>query len=356
MKKLILCISGMLLLTSLRLCAQDDLRIGMTTDEFKAKLPGVLPEKLDFNSSLILKEKLYDMDGQWNFSFSGSKLFSAEYIGKSEIITEEGFKKWTGSAKQIIDDYKKIYGKPDQYETGTLSFFDRNNNAYHEIIGKREVFYEAIWKTKTEDIKISCDFRSNYYEEFKENAPNGPNEWYNYHFQISHSLLPNAVDVGAGKKGRFWPGMDVNEFAKVFPTLFPDGVNVSGQWGREQELYGLKGGWAYQFENGKLSWIHYDKYFDEINEKNFNLCLSATDKLIADYTKKYGKPDTTITGNTKYVDPYEKHHWGYDVKEVRWKNVNGMKIKIEFTFMGGKGDYHFLVVINYFDKDYLYYD
>jgi len=150
--------------------------------------------------------------------------------------------------------------------------------------------------------------------------------------------------------------MDVSAFAKVFPALFPKGVKMSGQWHREQELYGLSGSWAYQFEDGLLKWFLFDKYIDEINDINFKKCLFAANQLIKDYTKQYGKPDTIFTGNTSFVDPYIKSHWGYDVIEAQWYNVNGMKIKIEFTFMGGKGDYHFLVKINYFDKNYPYFD
>jgi len=205
-------------------------------------------------------------------------------------------------------------------------------------------------------ITISSDYRSNYYEEFKEGLPNGPTEWYNYAFCIKYTSLAAANAVKAVDAGRFYLGMDVNDFGKVFPELFPNGVGLTGQWGREEKLYGLNGSWAYRFENGKLNWMHYDKYIDEINDTNFNKCLSATKQLLKDYTKQYGKPDTTIIGNTHFIDPYKKHHWGYDVLEARWKDYKGMKIKVEFTFMGGKGDYHFLVVINYFDKNYPYYD
>jgi len=121
-------------------------------------------------------------------------------------------------------------------------------------------------------------------------------------------------------------------------------------------LYSLPGEWGFRFENNKLNWIHFDKYINEIEKPNFDKCLKVTKKLINDYTKTFGKPDTTIIGDTTFIDPIVKHHWGYNVIEARWNNYKGMKIKVEFTFFGGKGEYHFIVIINYFDKTYPYFD
>jgi hypothetical protein len=151
-------------------------------------------------------------------------------------------------------------------------------------------------------------------------------------------------------------GMSMEEFQALYPktksALYQNTTTLSIQ----DTLYNLPGQWGYRFDNNKLNWIHFDKYIDEINQRNFDLCVSASQEIIKNFTKAYGKPDTLITGNTNFIDPYQKHHWGYDVIEARWKEVSGMKIKVEFTFMGGKGEYHFLVVINYFEKNYPYFE
>jgi len=151
-------------------------------------------------------------------------------------------------------------------------------------------------------------------------------------------------------------GMSPDSVKKIYPGMKESRYENSVTLSRKDNLYGLEDEWGYRFENGKLDWIYFDKYLDTLTEKNFKLYLTTTKKIIIDYTKAYGKPDTTITGNTKFIDPYKKHHWGYDVLEARWNNYRGMKIKVEFTFMGGKGEYHFLVKINYFDKEYPYFD
>lgn len=151
-------------------------------------------------------------------------------------------------------------------------------------------------------------------------------------------------------------GMTINEVMKLYPNSKSDTIGNEITLSRTENLYGLNDTWGYRFKEGKLDWIFFHKYIKDINSSNFNECLKATKKLIEDYTKAYGKPDTTITGNTTFIDPYVKKHWGYDVLEARWKNYNDMKIKIEFTFMGGKGDYNLLVQIHYFGKNYPYYD
>jgi hypothetical protein len=356
MKKICFNCFVLMLFITMNIFSQDVIYIGMSTEEFNEKMPGILPNENLYCKNLYLQEKLFGMDGNWSFNIYNNKLISANYIGNNNIYNEEEFNKWTESAKLIIDDYRKIYGKPLKYETGTNKYLDRNNLKYKNSIGKREVFYEAMWESNSQIIFISCDYRSNYYNEYDKEISNGPIEWYNYSFSITYSYKQGKKDIKQVDTGRFYLGMDVKDFAKVFPTLFPNGVKISGQWGRDQQLYGLDGSWSYQFEDGKLTWIHFQKYKNEINETNFNMCLSATEKLIDDYTKLYDKPDTVIIGNKSFLDPIKNHHWGYDVMEARWKNTNGQKIKIEFTFMGGKGEYSFLVIINFFDKDYPYYD
>lgn len=151
-------------------------------------------------------------------------------------------------------------------------------------------------------------------------------------------------------------GMTMEEVNKIYPGLKSGTYENTTTLERPVNLYGLDDAWGYRFEGEKLTWIFFHKYIDELNDTNFKKCLSATKHIIKDYTVLYGDPDTTITGDTTFIDPYKKHHWGYDVIEARWKNYNNMKVKVEFTFMGGKGEYHFLVSINYFDKNYPYFE
>lgn len=166
-------------------------------------------------------------------------------------------------------------------------------------------------------------------------------------------MLAFSQESGCGKAKI---GMGLKDVKKLYPNARESKYEKEITLTKEDTLHGLISSWGLNFTDDKLKWMLFSKYIGELNDENFKKCLKATKDIIADYTKCYGEPDELITGNQKYVDPYKKKHWGYDVIEARWKNVNGEKMKVEFTFMGGKGVYQFLVVINHFHKDYPYYE
>ena len=169
-------------------------------------------------------------------------------------------------------------------------------------------------------------------------------------------ILALIVSVQQYAQQEVFIGMSIEQVKKIFPDAEESHYENTTTLTWKATFYGLEDNIGYRFEEGKLNWIFFHKYISEINEENFNKCLIAAQQIIADYSKTCGEPDTTIIGDTTFIDPYKKRHWGYDVIQARWKNYKNMKIKVEFTFFGGKGEYHFIVSINCFDKDYPYYD
>jgi len=150
-------------------------------------------------------------------------------------------------------------------------------------------------------------------------------------------------------------GMSDSEILIIFPDLEKTSYENTTTYTRPDTIYGLDSEWGYKFENNSLNWIYFMRYEENLNEENFKAYLEATQRLIKDYAKIYGIPDSLIQGDMEYKDPYVEHHWGYDVLEARWYDADGMKIKIRFIFMGGKGEYHFLLTIDMFDKSYSYF-
>lgn len=151
-------------------------------------------------------------------------------------------------------------------------------------------------------------------------------------------------------------GMTLDEVKKIYPNAKAETYEKTITLSVPVSFFGIDDFWGLRFENNKLNWIFFHKYTDEINEINFKKSLQATRKIIKEFTASFGKPDSSNIGDTLFKDPYKNKHWGYDVIEAYWKNHKGMKCKIEFTFMGGKGEYHFLVSINIFDKSYPYFN
>ncbi len=150
-------------------------------------------------------------------------------------------------------------------------------------------------------------------------------------------------------------GMSEAELQSEFKNLEQSTYENTVTYTRPDTLYGLDSEWGYKFEDHKLNWIYFMRYEDELTDANFKSYLEACEKLIKDYTRIYGVPDSIINGDKTFKDPYIERHWGYDVLEARWYDADGMKIKIRFTFMGGKGEYHFILTIDMFDKSYPYF-
>lgn len=64
MKILHICILCLLFLITPCLFAQEAVYIGMPADEFKTKLPGILPDTVIYNGDLYLREMLNGIDGR----------------------------------------------------------------------------------------------------------------------------------------------------------------------------------------------------------------------------------------------------------------------------------------------------
>lgn len=153
-------------------------------------------------------------------------------------------------------------------------------------------------------------------------------------------------------------GMSLKEARSLAPDLFEGGINQSGKYQIKDTINGLSGEWGYTFEHDTLTWVHFSFYIndeEQLNEENFNKCLKTTEQLIEEYISKYGNPDEMIEGDKFFKDPYKERHWGYNVIEARWI-TDFEKVKVEFSFFGGKGQYFFQIIINHFRLGYPYFD
>ena len=168
-------------------------------------------------------------------------------------------------------------------------------------------------------------------------------------------ILYISNNLYSQEKDKIFIGMTMSEFKNIYPDVIPANAASTGQWGRADTLIGLAGNWSYNFKEGKLEWCLWNMYLPELSSENFNKCLQSTKLLIVKYAIDYGKPFEVNVVDTIYHDPYVSRHWGYDVIDAKWKTDN-LKFKIEFTFMGGKGYYNFLVTMNFFDISYPYFE
>jgi len=149
-------------------------------------------------------------------------------------------------------------------------------------------------------------------------------------------------------------GIDFVEFSTNFPEIVKQETNNNKQYGYKTQIEKMDGGWSYNFKEGKLKWFMYNSYSDDITQENFDKYLLATQKIIEKYKLKYGEPKKITSENKKFKDPYIERHWGYDVIIAIWE-TDEMDFKIEFTFMGGKGEYNFLFKMEFQKHGYEYF-
>lgn len=148
-------------------------------------------------------------------------------------------------------------------------------------------------------------------------------------------------------------GITEAELKQIYPEVKSSPSDNVILFTRKDDLHGLPVDWHYRFENQKLSRFGWSKYFQdrELTKVNFEKCLKVSEQLLKDLTNEYGTPASVEKGDTTFVDPYVKHHWGYEVIRAKWKNVEGMNVDVRFKFFGSKGVYFLLLEGNYVDKN-----
>src|SRR5262249_44254451 len=71
-------------------------------------------------------------------------------------------------------------------------------------------------------------------------------------------------------------GMDLARFSQIFPAQTYPELRVKSpddQVAINALVHGLDGRWTYTFEGGKLKWVLFNRYIDELTQANFDRCL-----------------------------------------------------------------------------------
>lgn len=165
-------------------------------------------------------------------------------------------------------------------------------------------------------------------------------------FSISYSKAQPKAKIG----------MSIDQVKKLYPNSTSTFNQSNAFIESETIIYGLEEKWGFKFKDGKVDMMSFHYYDRQFNEEKFSNFLLAAQNLIEDYKKAFGEPDIVEIGDTTYKDPDVKRHWGYKVIEAKWRNADEMKCKIEFKFLGGKGQYCLLFKVIFFDKEYAYFD
>lgn len=128
-------------------------------------------------------------------------------------------------------------------------------------------------------------------------------------------------------------GMSLEDFRAIFSEF---SVPSDEQWTRPGEIQGLRGEWTYSFRDHHLSWFIFNSYSSEVNAGNFKAYMDATQKTVASYSRRYGKPDQVVRGVLQFKDPREGYP-GYPVLRASWKMRNE-NLQVDYLVLGNTGE------------------
>ncbi|MBW2701457.1 MAG: hypothetical protein JRF33_11630 [Deltaproteobacteria bacterium] len=330
---------------------------GMSIPAFRDACPGVVPDRIPFDRQLERKGVFHEMEGRWSFEFKDGLLclvtFSAEGEGVFSFADDEAevklaaqykrFRKKLGSTAKLLEQALKSPPKVTKHRPRMNAAIGQGHTS--------ETLHAASWKQDKLHVTLTLRLlgESGLATDNSDASP------------LRHvlSVSFSGVGVPGSIPGQKWqPGISAAAFAEIERKLLPGGIAEKGQWGEKATLHGVAGQWVYSFDEGKLDWYTFSRYWSkdgEVTPENFDKGLSAARALIAFYTAKLGKPQASKEKNIRFVDPHKKQHWGYDVIESRWTTPEG-KLKVSFDFHGGKGHYFLLLKLGVFKKDYPYFD
>lgn len=304
---------------------------GMTAQEFKKKFPGILPASSKYTQNLTKEETFGAIKGNWYFAFINDTLRDLFFSSKMGPRLKP----------EQVSSYMEMYIK-DKANESTFNFksgdttanvkrnrkYDLDTVLFYEVRTSHGIFQKGLFFTGNYKMRKSNE------EAVTQHYNNAPRAEY-FIFTVKFK----REDAGRLTPAPFYTGMHIRDFAESQPDLFPKGVpGVAGQYQLEHEMHGLKGKWSYTFRNDVLDWKLWDYYQQEVTKAEFDKCVEATKKIIADYNAKYGK--------TKYITKIAKYKanssTGYSVLRAEWK-LSEQNIVVEFYFMGGKAGRQYLV-------------
>lgn len=153
----------------------------------------------------------------------------------------------------------------------------------------------------------------------------------------------------------FTPNINTSleQFKLDFPNLIV-GNDTNKQYTINSAIEEIEGKWSFTFKENKLFWYIFNAYEYNFSKQTFNIFLESTNKIIDLFSKKFGNPFKIESKNLVYIDPFVKRHYGYNVKSALWSTPN-TDFKVQFKFSGSRGDYYFLLKIDFHAPNYEYF-
>lgn len=137
------------------------IELGISLKEFQQFYPERLSGEILQTKQYQYKENLQGLDGEWSYDFKDGQLDWFLWDFYDYNITEQNFEKTKQAYKNIIDNYKEIYGEPTEINSENENFKDPYTQRHwgYDVI-------KATWQTENFNFSVSLRFsgtRGDYY-------------------------------------------------------------------------------------------------------------------------------------------------------------------------------------------------
>lgn len=152
-------------------------------------------------------------------------------------------------------------------------------------------------------------------------------------------------------------GMSSKELLAIYPAMVVEKDKNYTYYHRQATIHGIEDNWVYRVQKKSVHSIYFNHVIKSVTEKNFEMYKEAAALSINEYVSIHGTPDTLMENNDSLSLLGAKEE-GYYValREARWNNINAMKLKIGAAFFNNYGELMLIFKINFFSKDYPYFD
>lgn len=337
------------------------LRPGMSDEEFRGVMPGVLPTIDAYNKRITNPETVAEVPGVMVYNFVNGNLdnmnFTAQIDGfpidaSPDVYKEKApasFKQALGYTRKMIDAYKKKFGEPVSYREENIENYKPGENRFSTS------FIDAEWKSSAGgSVRLSFYFIGQPMHQ----QINGPGV-YPLEYMLTVNYEGTFDDLGT----LFLPGMSAKACEKKSKTLFPGGTGTEGVYEKNETIEGMSGSWTFCFEKGQLTSFRFYFYYSEgnnpgVDERAYTKYYRAAEHVVESFEKTWGKPSLYEHPGPRYEDPAQHVVQSAEVHAAWQQNMN---ISLTYAMrnsnpkMGLRNSVSFEVVFYNLSEEYIPY-
>jgi hypothetical protein len=299
----------------------------MNAESFKKVCPGVLEDEVTVNTNVYYDEVI-GFPGSWTILVRNNKITEASYWCNASEMNESKLSFCFTQAKKIVTT--KI--GPFANERSSLE-------ATEEKPGSK-IVNQLTWKTA--HALVTMELYKYYYRGSEKDSLL---EESGFSITLTEELNNSPRDWN------YYPGMHAKEFSRKNPKLLPAGeLGYTGNWKKQDTLFGLPGSWLFHFNSNMLTYFTFDYSYKEYSKEILETCLKRTEEAIAYYEKLFGLPYSENKFNN-FPPKETNERFDRIIRSATWKRSENFYFVVHLTARGNMDAYEILFQVKSYTPD-----